>query len=238
MVPRQLGEQLLELEADIRQMYEKHKEAESERKEMADVDIRQMYEKHKKEAESEQKEVDLTNLRGEVPAQKDEDKRAEVVIDLVDDLDVKEEEEVKVEVEMNQVGDAEEVEMAEKGEGEMAEKGKGEMAEKEQGGGDLDNLTPLVQEESKGESKKDIKVENIEGAGKDLRKTEKCDICEKVFKRKCELERHKVMHSKVYLAPSCPFCGKLLKGSIKRHILSNHPDRKDEVLFFASFISL
>ena len=204
MVPRQLGEQLLELEADIRQMYEKHKK--------------------------EQKEVDLTNLRGEVPAQKDEDKRAEVVIDLVDDLDVKEEEEVKVEVEMNQVGDAEEVEMAEKGEG--------EMAEKEQGGGDLDNLTPLVQEESKGESKKDIKVENIEGAGKDLRKTEKCDTCEKVFKRKCELERHKVMHSKVYLAPSCPFCGKLLKGSIKRHILSNHPDRKDEVLFFASFISL
>ena len=227
MVPRQLGEQLLELEADIRQMYEKHKEAESERKEMADVDIRQMYEKHKKEAESEQKEVDLTNLRGEVPAQKDEDKRAEVVIDLVDDLDVKEEEEVKVEVEMNQVGDAEELGMAEKGEG--------EMAEKEQGGGDLDNLTPLVQEESKGESKKDIKVENIEGGGKDLRKTEKCDICEKVFKRKCELERHKVMHSKVYLAPSCPFCGKLLKGSIKRHILSNHPDRKDEVLFLPLF---
>ena len=219
MVPRQLGEQLLELEADIKQMYEKHKEAESERKEMADadadVDIRQMYAKHKKEAESEQKEKDLTNLRGEVADQKDDDKKAEVVLDLVDDLDVKEEQEVKVEVEMNQMGDAEEV----------------GMAEKEQDEGDLVNLTPLVEEESKGESKKDIKVEDIEGARKDLRKTEKCDICEKMFKRKCELERHKVMHSKVYLAPSCPFCGKLLKGSIKRHILSNHPDRKDEVLF-------
>ena len=78
MVARQLGEQLLELEADMRQMYAKHKKAESE-----------------------QNEVDLTNL-SELPDQKDKDKKAEVIIDLEDELDVKEEEEeVKEEIETN-----------------------------------------------------------------------------------------------------------------------------------------
>ena len=103
------------------------------------------------------------------------------------------------------------------------------LAENEQGEGYLNNLTPLAQEEPKAENENDMFVK-VEDTKKDLRKTEKCDICEKMFKRKCELERHKVMHNKVYLAPSCPFCGKLLKGSIKRHILSRHPNRKDEVL--------
>ena len=196
LVHRQLGEQLLDLESDIRQMFAKHKQAEAKRKEM-----------------------DLTNERGEVPDQKEKEKHVEVV-DILDDLDLKEErveEELKVEMEtnLNQVGDAEASEEV-------------KLDEKELGKGDLD-LTPHAQEEPKAENKNDMVI-RAEDKKKELRKIEKCDICEKFFKRKCELERHKVMHNKVYLAPSCPFCGKLLKGSIKRHILSRHPNRKDEVL--------
>ena len=197
LVPRQLGEQLLELEADIRQMYTKQKDKESEQKELAN-----------KEQISQDR--------------KDLNKKVEVV-DLLDDVDLKEEE-AKVEVE-EQFGQVEGVTNQEKF-SQGGEEEEVEIAEKEPSEKDLGNLS-FTEEKSKREIEQDV-VMRV----KAKEKTEKCDICEKMFSRKCALQRHKVMHSKVYLAPSCPFCGKLLKGSIRRHILSRHPNKKDQVLIF------
>ena len=219
LVPRQLGEQLLELEADIRQMYTKQKDKESEQKELAN-----------KERISQDR--------------KDLNKKVEVV-DLLDGVDLKEEE-VKVEVEeqfdqvevvTNQM-EFDQVEVITNQEefGQGGDSEEVEIAEKEPSEKDLGNLS-FTEEKSKREIEQDV-VMRV----KAKEKTEKCDICEKMFSRKCALQRHKVMHSKVYLAPSCPFCGKLLKGSIRRHILSRHPNKKDQVLTFpripASIISV
>ena len=226
LVPRQLGEELLELERDMRQKYEEE----------------QMQSKAAQKVESEDSKVEE--------------------VDLLDDIDMKKEtveEKPKVEMIINLELDG--VTVGGEGEdggevnGEGVEVGEeGGMTEKVLVGEDLDNWTPVDVKESKCE--KAIKHES--GSSKGIRKKpaklKKCDICEKMFKRKSELNRHKVLHSRdenlegaqkyslpwyifgsfskfdhssrgLYICPSCK--QEYKKSAIRKHLKFMHINSKN-----------
>ena len=180
LVPRQLGEELLQLERDIRRKYEEQVQAKAAQK-----------------GESE-----------EVLGEEDDDNKVEMV-DLLDDIDVKEEKVEELEIEM--VVDLELNGGEVGGEGDIGgECGKG--GEDVEVGGE-DGMTVKVLVEGDSENWAPMKESKREGAikhesrsskrkSKNAKQPKKCDICEKMCSRKSELERHKAVHSKVYLSPS------------------------------------
>ena len=219
LVPKKLGEELLQLERDIRQNYEEQMQT--------------------KVAQTGESEVVLS--------EEDDDKIVEMA-DLLDDIDVKQEkveEELQVEMvvdleldgsdvggEGSDVGGeggeggeggggglggegGEGVEVG--GEGSIGEDGSdygkggegGEGVEVCGGGedevtvnvlveGHSDNWTPL--KDSKSERAIKHASGSLKGKRKNTIKPKKCDICQKMCARKSELERHKLVHKKLYLA--------------------------------------
>ena len=52
-----------------------------------------------------------------------------------------------------------------------------------------------------------------------------CENCDKVFRHKCDVERHQISHTKIKQFP-CEKCGKYFayKNDVKRHIIKQHTD--------------
>ena len=258
LVPRHLGEQLLELEADIKNMFANHKQAKIEQNRMILESERDKEGQARNTSKlevvdlSDDLDVKIEKLEELVhlgtTGNPDKPASAQVIVQSVytggskrvsgqcEDLDgddagrlvdgdVGGDDNVGGQlVDHGGVGEVVGARADHVGGGDWGGSGVGEGVDKVKKDDVDEDLTSFIQETIIGE-KEAKKVEYLEKTVK----TEKCDVCQKKFGRKCALSRHKAMHNKVYIAPSCPFCGKILKGSIKRHILTKHPNKKNEV---------
>ena len=158
LVPRQLGEELLELECDMRRKYDEQMETKARQTERGESE--------------------------EVAGRKDD--KVEVG-DLLDDIFIKEEkveEELKVGMELDG-GEGGGEECGEGGEG--SEGGEGVEV-----GGEVRMAVKVLVDLEESKPERAIKDESgpLKGKRTKSRKPEKCDTCEKMFRRRSELQRH------------------------------------------------
>ena len=73
------------------------------------------------------------------------------------------------------------------------------------------------------------KKASIARANQNMNKTHKCEICEKLFRRKYYLKQHIHTFHEHHKDNKCEFCGKSFTeaGTLKRHIHTLHNGQKD-----------